>query len=438
MKPVSPALWIAATLALLSTTQGGPPEIQPATDPRLRWWREARFGLFVHWGPVSLRGTEIGWSRGAEVAESDYDRLYRDFNPSRFDARAWARLAKEAGMKYLVLTTKHHDGFCLWDSALTDYDIAATPFGRDILRELARACRQEGLRFCAYHSICDWRHPDYPLGSPGGKSIKPQANMTRYNQYLKGQVEELIHLYGPLGILWFDGEWESPWTAEFGLDLYRHCRTLQPSILVNNRVGKARQGMEGTSAQGVFAGDYDTPEQRIGQFQTDRPWESCITLCRQWAWKPDDPMKSLAECIQTLVYCAGGDGNLLLNVGPMPSGEIEPRQAKRLRETGAWLRRYGQTIYQTRGGPFKPGSWGASTHRGRDVYVHVLRWEGGSMLTLPAIDARIVRSKLLSGGSLTVRQADANLVIEVPPADQQPIDTIIRLRLDRSASRLAP
>ena len=171
----------------------------------------------------------------------------------------------------------------------------STPFRRDVVKELAAACRREGLVFCAYHSICDWRHPDYPLGSPGGKTTKPSPDMNRYTKYLKGQLDELLRGYGPLGILWFDGDWEAPWDEQQrpGISI-AFVRGLQPSVIVNNRVGKAREGMSGTSSAGAFAGDYDTPEQQVGRYRDDRPWESCITICEQWAWKPDDALKSLA------------------------------------------------------------------------------------------------------------------------------------------------
>ncbi len=404
----------------------------------LSWWREARFGMFVHWGPVSLRGTEIGWSRGKEVPVEEYDALHRRFDPTLFDARAWARLARDAGMGYLVLTTKHHDGFCLWPSAFTDYDIAATPFRRDVVRELAEACRSEGIVFCAYHSICDWRHPDYPLGSPGGSSRKPAPDMDRYTAYLKGQLAELLQSYGPLGILWFDGEWEEPWTEERGRDLYRYCRSLQPSLIVNNRVARGRQDMAGTTARGAFGGDYDTPEQQVGRFQSDRPWESCITICRQWAWKPDDPMKTLEECVRTLATCAGGDGNLLLNVGPMPTGEIETRQAERLREIGEWLKVHGEAIYGTRGGPLVPGEWGVSTCRGRSVYLHVFRWPPRGALALPPLERRVLAASVVGGGGADVRQAATGLSIDVPPPHRRSIDTVVRLDLDGPAGSLAP
>ena len=173
------AALIVLLLSLMPTPAGA--ETPAERDQRMAWFREARFGMFIHWGPVSLKGTEIGWSRGAQVPVGEYDNLYKRFNPSNFSARAWAKVAKEAGMKYLVLTSKHHDGFCLWGTKLTDYNIMNTPFHRDVVKELAAACQKEGIVFCTYHSICDWHHPDYPLGSPGGKSQKPDPNMDRYN-----------------------------------------------------------------------------------------------------------------------------------------------------------------------------------------------------------------------------------------------------------------
>ena len=452
----------AAGFALAGPAAAGHASVPLPAD--LSWWREARFGMFVHWGPVSLRGTEIGWSRGREVPVEEYDALYRRFDPSLFDARAWARLARDAGMGYLVLTTKHHDGFCLWPSALTDYDVASTPFRRDVVRELADACRAEGIVFCAYHSICDWRHPDYPLGSPGGRTGKPAPDMERYTRYLKGQVAELLRSYGPLGILWFDGEWEEPWTDERGKDLYRHCRALQPSLIINNRVTRGRQDMAGVTPAGTFGGDYDTPEQRVGRFQTERPWESCITICRQWAWKADDELKTLDDLVRTLVACAGGDGNLLLNVGPMPTGEVEARQAARLLETGDWLKVHGESVYGTRGGPFKPrpsepeppgarpsgsektdrrprgaaapGRY-ASTHRERTVYVHVLEWPAAGPLELPALERRIVAASVVGGGLAEARQTPGGIEIGVAPETRRSIDTVVRLELDGPAGSLA-
>jgi alpha-L-fucosidase len=396
-------------------------ETQEQREARMASWREARFGMFIHWGPVSLKGTEIGWSRGKGVPIEEYDNLYKQFNPVQFNADEWVNVAKDAGVKYIVLTTKHHDGFCLWDTKQTDYNIMNSPFKRDVVKELAAACKKQGIAFGTYYSVCDWHHPDFPLGSPGGRSRKPDPNLDRYEQYLCKQVEELIRNYGPLFTLWFDVPQE--FNAERGRRVIKWVRSLQPGIVINNRTGAG--------------GDFDTPEQKIGGFNMSRPWETCMTICRQWAWKPADNMKSLKDCLQTLVRTAGGDGNLLFNVGPMPTGEIEPRQVERLKEMGAWLAKYGPSVYGTRGGPFKPGSYGVSTRKDKTVYLHVMSWAGDAV-TLPAIPAKIVRSSALTGGSLTVKQTDAGIEVSLPAADRREIDTVIALELDRPAMEIEP
>jgi alpha-L-fucosidase len=439
-KSILALLMIAIIFVALSSVASPVPsagETLKEREARLAWWREARFGMFIHWGPVSLKGTEIGWSRGAEVPVAEYDKLYKQFNPALFDADAWVQIAKQAGMKYIVITSKHHDGFCIWDTKLTDYNIMNTPFHRDILKELAAACRKHGVIFSTYHSILDWHHPDYPLGSPGGKTEKPSANMDRYAAYLKGQLAEIIQNYGPLGIMWFDGQWEKPWNPDRGRDLYEYVRGLQQSIIINNRVGAARPGKDGSITAETAGGDYDTPEQKIGNFQNDRPWESCITICEQWAWKPNDALKSLKECLRTLILCAGGDGNLLLNVSPMPDGRIEPRQVDRLKEIGQWLGAHGQTIYGTRGGPFKPGAWGASTYKGNSIFVHVFQWPEGA-LVLPPIGKKILSWEVMTGGQAEVKQDAHGIRITVPREFRQDIDTLIELKLDGPASEIAP
>jgi alpha-L-fucosidase len=407
-------------------------------EPRLQWWQDARFGMFIHWGPISLKGTEIGWSRGAQVPNAEYDQLYRAFHPTNFNADAWARTAKEAGMKYLVLTTRHHDGFSLWNTKQSEYSIMRTPFGRDAVKELAQACRRQGIKFCTYYSLCDWWHPDYPLGSPGGRTAKPNPNMDRYVDYMKKQLAELITSYGPLGIVWFDGEWEKPWTMERGQDLYRYLRAMQPSLIINNRVSKGRAGLDGVSPKDAFAGDYDTPEQTIGKYQADRPWETCMTICEQWAWKPDDRMKPLAQCLQTLVRCAGGDGNLLFNVGPMPDGRIEPRQVERLQEMGAWLRKNGESVYGTRGGPFLPTSDMAATRKGKTIFLHVFRWEDLGPMQLPPLPCKVKSARLLGHGLVEYQQDATGLTVQVPLIFRDPVDTVIKLTLDRPAAEIPP
>ena len=398
------------------------PKLIPAQADALRNWQDRRFAMFIHWGPVSLTGQEIGWSRGSQTPIETYDNLYKKFNPTLFNAEEWAKIAKDAGMKYMIFTTKHHDGFCMFDTKQTDHNIMNSPFARDVVKELAAACKKEGLAFGTYYSTCDWYHPDFPLGSPGGNKRKPSPNMDRYTDYLRAQVTELIKNYGPLIEMWFDVPQETG--PERGIPTCNLVRTLQPDILINNRAG-------GTPA------DFDTPEQHIGGFNMDRPWETCMTICHQWSWKPDDKMKSLQQCLQTLILTAGGNGNLLFNVGPMPDGRIEPRQVERLKEMGAWLQKHGESIYATRGGPFKPGKWGASTRKDNRIYIHAFKWTGDT-LELPAIPAKVTAAKVLTGGSVEFKQTDAGITLRVPAASQDPIDTLIALEIDKPAMELAP
>ena len=391
-----------------------------ASEQDVQRWQEMRFGLFIHWGPVSLKGTEIGWSRGGErrgrsgtgsIPAEIYDNLYKQFNPVKFNADEWVQVAKDAGMKYLVFTSKHHDGFSMFDSKLTDYKITNSPFKRDVVKELADACHRAGLALGFYYSPVDWYHPDYHT-----------ENHSRYIEFLHGQLRELCSNYGKVDIIWFDGLGGSAkdWDSE---NLLKMIRQLQPHVIINNRAG--------------LPADHDTPEQRIGKFQADRPWETCMTLCQQWAWKPDDQMKSLKQCIDTLVRVAGGDGNFLFNVGPMPDGRIEPRQVARLKEMGDWLREFGESIYATRGGPFKPASWMASTHKGNVIYVHILAWPGDT-ITLPPISGNILSSSLLTGDSARVIQTSEGIEISVPKAHRQELDTVIKLQLDGPAADIVP
>ena len=432
---------------LLSLGAAVAQEREARPDPieaSLERWRAMRFGMFIHWGPVSLKGTEIGWSRGAQVPREEYDALYESFDPQQFDAGQWARIAREAGMKYVILTAKHHDGFCLWDTQQTDYDVMASPFGRDVVGELSAACREEGLAFGTYYSILDWYQPDYnTVGSHGGPGFELppglEPDMDRYQAYVHSQILELSRSYGPLITFWFDGEWEEPWSPERGQRLFGFCRRLDPAALVNNRVGKGREGMAGTTAQtAANPGDYDTPEQRIGAFEDRRPWETCMTICRQWAWKPEDELKSLEQCVHTLVRTSGGDGNLLLNVGPMPDGRIEARQVQRLKELGEWLSANGESIHGTRGGPFRPGDWGASTHREDRVFVHVLAWEG-DRVSLPGLDRAVLSASLLAGGGeVGFEQTEEGIALSLEAARQDPVDTVVVLGLDAPVGDAGP
>jgi alpha-L-fucosidase len=434
MRNLIRAIVIAAVISTASFALAAEPSQSPAlTDAalaarnaRLQWWREARFGLFIHWGPISLRGQEISWSRFGDrkghpdpatngIPAEEYDNLYKEFNPTNFDARAWADIARGAGMKYVVFVAKHWDGFCEWPTKTTDYNIGNSPFHRDICGEIAQAVHDANLRLGWYFCPSDLHDPD--------------CQTPRNDQYLvrmRGQLRELLGDYGRIDLLWFDyaGHTGSPWDQS---NTYHLIRSLQPNLVVNNRLDMAAKSDYGRQRMEPEA-DYATPEQKIGAYNDQVPWETCMTLGTQWAWKPNDDIKSLKQCVDILVRCAGGDGNLLLNVGPMPDGRIEARQIARLKEIGGWFSENGGSIYATRGGPWKPSANIASTRQGNTIFVHVLKWNADA-ITLPNIPKRIVASSLLAGGSVDVKQTAAGVVISVPPADRSALDTIIKLEV---------
>jgi len=303
-----------------------------------------------------------------------------------------------------------NDGFSMFDTAGNDYKITSTncPFRRDVVKELASACHLAGMRFGTYYSQPNWAYTD---------------THSNYLAYLKTQVRELMSHYGRVDILWHDG---LSGTNYDSAALSALARSLQPALLINDR--------------NLLAEDFDTPEQTIGSFQNTRPWESCMTISahNQWAWGgASDGVKPLSECLEMVIRCASGDGNVLLNVGPRSDGVIDPEQASRLKEVGDWLAQYGESIYGTRGGPFKPGTYGGSTYRGNTVYVHILNCTNDPLI-LPAIPAKVVGSRLLSGGQVSVTQTEAGIEISVPAAYRQTNDTIVALELDMDASLITP
>ncbi len=415
---------LVAALGLLVAVQAGmiawsvwsrrtPPAVvfPPAPPEAVAWFEDARFGLFIHWGPVSLLGEELSHSRHDErrpstqpgrIPAEEYDQLYLRFNPVRFDAEQWVRIARSAGARYLVFVAKHHDGFCMYDSRLTDYKITRSPWGRDPLAELAAACRAASLPLGLYYSAPDWLHPDFNT-----------PRYAEYNRYMRGQLTELLTGYGPIRMLWFDSQEERHDYEP--AQLFALIRSLQPAVLMSDRPGPF--------------GDFQIWERAVGQYDSPVTWETCETLGEQWSFRPDDRIKTPAECIRLLVACAGRGGNLLLNVGPMPTGEIEPRQVAVLEEVGAWLTQHGESIYRTRKGPFEPGSWGVSTQAGDRVYLHIMDW-AADPIVLPALERRILRHHVLTGGTAEIRQDEHQVAISVPVADRHPVDTIIMLELN--------
>lgn len=392
---------------------------------------DQRFGMFIHWGPVALRGTEIGWSRGTSVPASEYDNLYKEFNPLLFNADDWVKAARDAGMKYLTITAKHHDGFCLWPTAQTAHNIMNSPFKRDVVGELAAACKKQGIKFCIYFTVLDWYDPDYPIHIPNGKVIDPKSDMNKFVLKMKNELKELITRYQPY-MLWFDGDWESPWTRAYGQEIYDFIKTIDRNVIINNRLGKTKH----TELPADAVGDFATPEQVIGALNLKDPWESCITICQQWAWKPNDKLKPLRQCIETLVKTAGGGGNLLFNIGPMMDGRVEARQLDRLKGMGDWLSKYGESIYGTRGGPFAPDSIFATTRKGNKLYVHVLD-ATAKTITMPSLEKLKVQKAYFIGGQPVVFKDQKEVVtLDLPAALPDTICSVIALELNGNAEEL--
>lgn len=428
MNPSSNLL-LAVTLAWTAFT----PAASAAQDHRMDWWREARFGMFIHWGPVSLTGKEISWSRAnsnplcpnqGDTPVAVYDNLYRQFDPTNFNAAEWASIARDAGMKYVVLTAKHGDGFLLWDSKVDPYNMMATPFHRDICAELAPAVRQAGLHMGWYFSPMDWRDPD----------CRSPLHNDRFVTKIQAELRELLSNYGPIDELWFDLDGKpTMWRPQ---ETYHLARTLQPRMVINNRLEMG--SFEEWSHQDKLPayGDFLTPEQRIGAYNDRVPWETCMTIGTQWSWKPADDIKTPAAVIHILARCAGGDGNLLLDVGPMPDGRIEPRQVDVLRDVGGWMARNGDSIYGTRGGPWKPRPAFASTRKGNVIYAHILNVHA-TTVELPAIARRILTATLLAGGeAVAVKQTSDSVILSLPSRGRDPNDTVVKLQLDGSAMDL--
>jgi len=405
--------------------------------------------MFIHWGLYSILEGEWNGSKGhaewiretAHIPISEYEKLLGRFNPVKFDADAWAKMAKDAGMKYLVITSKHHDGFNLWDSPYTDWDVMSTPFKRDIMKELSEACKRQGIRFCMYHSIMDWHHPDYlPKRSWEGETWRQSTvekqdlsnhkpDYDRFNEYLRSEVKTLIERYRP-GVLWFDGEWESTWTHAYGKPLYDLCLKTDPKIVVNNRVDVFREGMEGMTSSDKAAGDFGTPEQTIPA--TGMPgvdWETCMTMNNNWGYNAADKnFKSTKEMIRMLCDIASKGGNFLMNIGPRPDGTFPDESVQRLKEIGEWMRVYGESVYDTEASPFKKLEWGRCTMRkeplrasGRPsgirsttLYLHVFDWPKDGTLVVPGLGNDVLGARLLGRANLRSKRVVSDVRITVP------------------------
>ncbi len=419
-------------------------------DLRMKWWREARFGMFIHWGLYSIPAGEwkeskdhAEWIRTtAEIPLEEYDQFLSQFNPVKFNAEEWVKIAKDAGMKYIVLTSKHHDGFCLFDSEFTDFDVMSTPFKRDILKELSDACRKYDMRICWYHSIMDWHHPDYlPRRDWEMTRSSESADFNRFFEYLKNQVKEIITNYGDISVLWFDGEWESTWSHEYAVRLNDYIRSIDADIIINNRIDIYRDGMAGLSTHAEALGDFGTPEQEIPENGIPgKDWESCMTLNDHWGFnKFDNNWKSYRDLLYNLVDITAKGGNYLLNVGPTSEGIIPPESQERLTLLGSWMKVNGQAVYGTQAGPFKNIKWGKCTQKpiaeGTRLYLHVFDWPKTGKLPVTNLVNEPVKAYLLSDlkeTPLTLVKKSGGMEITLPLVAPDSVNSVIVLDIKGS------
>ncbi len=416
-------------LFFLSCTREPKDYLQESTrdyEQRMAWWKDARFGMFIHWGAYAVFEGEYKGKiapGGAEwimytlkIPFSEYEAVARTFDPVDFDAEKWVRIAKEAGMKYIVITSKHHDGFCMWHTRLTDYNIVDyTPFKRDVLKELSEACKKEGMKLGFYYSIMDWHHP-----------LAHGDSFPEYREkYMKPQLKELLTHYGDVDILWFDGEWIPEWTEEQGKDLYNFVRNLQPDIIINNRVGKGRKGMEGMNKGEEYAGDFGTPEQGIPSGKSHFAWETCMTMNGTWGYKKsDNNWKSPKRLIDNLADIVSKGGNFLLNVGPDPLGNIPEASVERLLEMGSWLQVNGEAIYRTRAFQYYREGDQVRFTMSKDsmnVYPLLLEWPGEDLVLESILPAEEAEIRMLGVETPLRWKSNSNrdLVIDIPSVMQE-------------------
>jgi len=394
------------------------------------WFRDARFGLFIHWGIYSTLASGEWVMNNRSIPIAQYENLARFFNPVDFDPREWVRMVKNAGMRYITITTKHHDGFAMFDSAVSDWDVVdRTPYGRDIIGELAAACREAGIKLFFYYSQLDWHSLDYyPRGQTGRTAGRPDSgDWNAYIDYMNAQLSELLTQYGDVGGIWFDGMWDRP-QAPWRLDeTYALIHRLQPAALVGSN--HHQDPLPGEDFQ-MF--EKDLPGGNSAGWNTaaisSLPLETAETINTAWGYNiTDRNFKSSDDLLRYLINAAGRDANFLLNVGPMPNGVIQTEFRDRLAAMGDWLDRYGRTIYGTRGGPIPAGDWGVSTSTGDDVFVHVLDWPE-SVLALPWEGGAIRSASLFRNGqSVRFEQKDGALILWLPGRPEGLVDEIVTL-----------
>jgi alpha-L-fucosidase len=432
---ITPIL-LAVVMASISTS--AQTSYQPASEnlKARQEFQDDKFGMFIHWGVYSVLGNGEWIFHDRRLKVHEYERLPKFFDPEKFDAQAWVALAKAAGMKYITITSRHHDGFAMFDSKVSDWNIVQrTPYAKDPLKMLAEEAHRQGIKLFFYYSQLDWHNPDYyPRGKTATEWDNGRPDHGDWNAYLDGymdgQLRELLTNYGPVGGIWFDGMWDKP-DADWHLaKTYALIHQLQPAaLIVPNHHQTPRPGED------VQTFERDLPGQNTAGFNTNYvsnqlPLESSNTLNESWGFNlGDSKYKSPEELEQLLVRAAGNNSNLLLNIGPMPNGEIQEEFVTRLQAVGAWLKRFGEAIYGTRGGPLAPADWGVTTQKGDKVYVHVLSWNA-PLLALPPIQRAIRAAHLLADGSaVEFTQSGNGVVLKVEPVARGDVDRIVVLTL---------
>ncbi len=408
-------------------------------DARMQWWREARFGMFIHWGLYAVPGgvyedrhtSGLGeWiMSGLRLTDEQNQAFAKEFNPHEYDPAEWVRIAKDAGMKYIVITSKHHEGFSIYDSKVSDYDVVdATPYGKDLIADLSAEAKKAGLKFGFYYSILDWHHPAQEIAVEQEKRQYADNNMKpgrkqEYIDYMKVQLTELVRQYDP-DVLWFDGEWVKWWDEEDGRDLATFCWELNPDLIINNRVGKREP----------HHGDFGTPEQHIPDTGLGYDWETCMTINDTWGYRYDDQKWKSAELlIQNLVDIASKGGNYLLNVGPTKEGTFPGPIVERLAKMGDWMDVNGESIYGTSASPFGQPWWGRYTRKGNKIYAHIFVWPRDGRLPVPVSEGQYARAYLLADKSRTdlpLMKTSDGVTVVLPSKAPDLIDSVIVLEME--------
>lgn len=395
-------------------------------------FRDMRFGLFIHWGIYSVLGDGEWVMFNQRIPYDTYQRLASFFNPIDFDAKEWVQIAKSAGMKYITITSRHHDGFSMFDTEATPYNIVdATPYGRDPLKELAEECKKEGIKLNFYYSLLDWGRDDYGFGKKIVDGAPVDTDWRGYIDFMKAQLTELLTNYGEIGCIWFDGHWERKKANWYYDEIYTLIHELSPNTLIaNNHHIQPIPGEDIQTFERDLPGE-NTAGYSAGVQVSDLPLESCATMAKTWGFDlKDDKYKSTKTLVHFLVKAASKDGNLLLNVGPMPNGEIQPEFVNTLGEMGEWTSKYGETIYGTRGKIIPTQEWGVITAKGKELFVHILNPDGKDFIFIPNLKEKVVAAKAFDGGKkLKFKQQDEGLFINTDGLPENSIDQIIRLTI---------